>query len=216
MKVAVIDYGMGNLFSVRRALEVSGATDIEVTADPARLAVADRVLLPGVGAFVDGMAGLTAGGFVPAIHAYVALGRPLLGICLGMQMLMDDSEEYGLTPGLGLIPGRVRAMARDRADGTRRKLPSIGWAGLRPGGAAGWDGTVLAGLQLGTPVYFLHSYHAEPAQAQHLLADYDHDGLAVTAAVRRGNVTGTQFHPEKSGPAGLSIIKAFLEGSAAL
>ncbi len=212
MKVVVIDYGMGNLFSVRRALEVSGATDIEVTPDPSRLAVADRVVLPGVGAFVDGMAGLTAGGFVPAIHAYVASGKPLLGICLGMQMLMDDSEEYGLTPGLGLIPGRVRAMARDRADGTRRKLPSIGWAPLRMGGANGWDGSVLSHLAPGTPVYFLHSFHAEPAQPQHLLADYAYDGLSVTAAIRRGNVTGAQFHPEKSGPAGLSIIKAFVDG----
>lgn len=216
MKVVVIDYGMGNLFSVRRALEVSGAADIEVTTDPSRLAAADRVVLPGVGAFVDGMAGLTAGGFVPAIHAFVASGKPLLGICLGMQMLMSDSEEYGQTPGLGLIPGSVRAMPRERADGTRRKLPSIGWAGLRPGRANGWDGTVLAGLQPGTPMYFLHSFHAEPSEPQHLLADYDHDGLAVTAAVRRGNVTGTQFHPEKSGPAGLSIVKAFLERPAQL
>jgi len=211
MKVVVIDYGMGNLFSVRRALEVSGASDIEVTADPSRLAVADRVVLPGVGAFVDGMAGLNAGGFVAAIHAYVAHERPLLGICLGMQMLMDDSEEYGLTAGLGLIPGRVRAMARVGLCGARRKLPSIGWAGLRPG-VSGWQGSVLADLAPGQPMYFLHSFHAEPAQAQHLLADYHYDGVPVTAAVRRGNVTGTQFHPEKSGPAGLSIVQAFLVG----
>ncbi|MDM7932032.1 imidazole glycerol phosphate synthase subunit HisH [Tabrizicola sp.] len=211
MKVVVIDYGMGNLFSVRRALEVSGAADIEVTADPSRLELADRVVLPGVGAFVEGMAGLTAGGFVPAIHDYVASGKPLLGICLGMQMLMETSEEYGLTPGLGLIPGKVRAITRMRPDGTRRKLPSIGWAPLRPAGVHGWAGSVLADMQPNVPMYFLHSFHAEPEQAQHMLADYEYDGLPVTAAVRRGNVTGTQFHPEKSGPSGLAILRAFLE-----
>ncbi|MCF8516740.1 MAG: imidazole glycerol phosphate synthase subunit HisH [Rhodobacteraceae bacterium] len=184
MKEVVIDYGIGNLFSVRRALEVSGATDIEVTAYPSRLAVADRVVLPGVGAFVDGMAGLLSGGFVPAIHAYFASSKPLLGICLGMQMLMDDSKEYGITSGLGLIPGRVR-------------------------GTNGWDGSVLSHLAPGTSMYFLHSFHAEPSQPQHLLAYYAYDGLSVTAAVKRGNVTGAQFHPEKSDPVGLSIIKAF-------
>ncbi len=212
MKVVVVDYGMGNLFSVRRALEVSGATDIEVSSDPSRLAHADRVILPGVGAFADGMAGLRSGGFVPAIHAYVATGRPLLGICLGMQMLMEHSEEFGATPGLGLIPGAVRAMARVGADGARRKLPSIGWAGLIPGGVNGWDGSVLAGLQPGVPVYFLHSFHAEPTLRQDLLAQYDYGGVPVTAAVKRANVTGTQFHPEKSGPVGLGIVNAFLAG----
>lgn len=212
MKVAVIDYGMGNLFSVRRALEVAGAAHVDVTADPARLALADRVVLPGVGAFADGMAGLTEGGFVPAIHASVAQGRPLLGICLGMQMLMDASEEYGATPGLGLIAGPVRAIARNRADGGRRKLPAIGWFPLIPARTEGWHDSVLGDTAPHTPVYFLHSFHAEPTDPAHLLATYDHDGARVTAAVRRGVVTGTQFHPEKSGPAGLAILARFLRG----
>jgi glutamine amidotransferase len=212
MKVAVVDYGMGNLFSVRRALEVAGAADVEVTADPARLALADRVVLPGVGAFADGMSGLTAAGFVPALREYVATGRPLLGICLGMQMLLDTSEEFGQTPGLGLIPGAVRAISRARADGGRRKLPAIGWFPLRPAGTNGWAGTVLADTAPESPVYFLHSFHAEPDAKAHLLAEYDHDGLRVTAAIRRDNVTGTQFHPEKSGPAGLAMLRRFLDG----
>jgi glutamine amidotransferase len=210
MKVAVIDYGMGNLFSVRRALEVAGAGDVDVTADPARLAQAERVVLPGVGAFADGMAGLTAAGFVPAIRDFVATGRPLLGICLGMQMLLDTSEEFGQTPGLGLIPGAVRAISRARTDGGRRKLPAIGWFPLRPAGANGWEGSVLADTAPDSPVYFLHSFHAEPDSPAHLLAEYDHDELRVTAAVRRENVTGTQFHPEKSGPVGLNILRRFL------
>lgn len=214
MTVLVIDYGMGNLFSVRRALETAGAAEVEVTADPARLAAASHVVLPGVGAFIDGMRGLTEAGFVPAIRDFAASGRPLLGICLGMQMLMDTSEEFGLTPGLGLIPGRVRAIPRDREGGGRRKLPAIGWAPIRPAGANGWAGSVLADTQPGTPVYMLHSFHAQPENAAHLLADYDHEGTAVTAAVQRDNVTGCQFHPEKSGPAGLAILRAFLAGGA--
>jgi glutamine amidotransferase len=212
MKVAVIDYGMGNLFSVRRALEVSGATEVDVTTDPARLAQADRVVLPGVGAFADGMAGLIAGGFVPAIRDVVAAGRPLLGICLGMQMLMDGSEEFGLTSGLGLIPGQVRPIARARIDGTRRKLPAIGWFGLLPSGANDWEGTILAGTAPKAPVYFLHSLHAEPDNPTHQLAAYDLDGMTVTAAIQRGAVSGTQFHPEKSGPVGLAILRRFLQG----
>ena len=213
MKVVIIDYGMGNLFSVRRAVEVCGATDIEVSADPSRLAHADRVILPGVGAFADGMAGLTRAGFVPAIRDYVALGRPLLGICLGMQMLLDQSDEFGDTAGLGLIPGHVRAIDRDQGDGRRRKLPSIGWAGLLP--EAPWEGTILAGLTPGAAVYFLHSFHAVPSNQADLLASYDHLGTKVTAAIKRGNVTGAQFHPEKSGPIGLSIIAAFLAQTSA-
>ncbi len=210
MTVAVIDYGVGNLLSVARALEAAGAAEVDVTADPARLALATHVVLPGVGAFVDGMRGLTEAGFPPAIRAFAASGRPLLGICLGMQMLMDDSEEFGLTPGLGLIPGRVRAIPRDRDDGTRRKLPAIGWAPIHPAGANGWAGSVLADTAPGTPVYMLHSFHAQPGNPAHLLADYDHEGTRVTAAIRQGNVTGCQFHPEKSGPAGLAILRAFL------
>ena len=212
MKVVIVDYGMGNLFSVRRAVEVSGATDIEITSDPNRLSVADRVILPGVGAFVLGMAGLQQAGFAAALHGYVASGRPLLGICLGMQMLMDESEEFGQTKGLGLIPGRVRAIDRARPDGTRRKLPYIGWAGLQP--ASPWAGSVLQDVSPGAAVYFLHSFHAEPLERDHLLAVYDHDGTTVTAAVRRNQVTGAQFHPEKSGPTGLGIVAAFLKGQA--
>lgn len=208
MKVVIIDYGMGNLFSVRRAVEVNGATDIEVSADPARLAVADRVILPGVGAFADGMAGLTRAGFVRAIHDYVATGRPLLGICLGMQMLLESSEEFGQTHGLGLIPGRVRAIDRDRGNQPRRKLPSIGWANLTPENP--WQGTPLGSTPSGSAVYFLHSFHAMPENASDLLASYDYEGTKVTAAIHRGAVTGAQFHPEKSGPVGLGIIAAFL------
>lgn len=211
MKVVIIDYGMGNLFSVRRAVEVNGATDIEVSADPSRLAHADRVILPGVGAFADGMAGLTRAGFIPAIRDYVALGRPLLGICLGMQMLLEHSDEFGDTSGLGLIPGHVRGIDRATDDGKRRKLPSIGWARLQP--EAPWEGTILADLPPGAAVYFLHSFHAAPSERADLLASYDHLGTTVTAAIRRGNVTGAQFHPEKSGPVGLGIIAAFLAQS---
>lgn len=210
MKIVVVDYGMGNLFSVRRALEVAGGEGITLSTDPAALTDADRVVLPGVGAFVDGMAGLARAGFAPALHEYVAKGRPLLGICLGMQMLMHESEEFGTTAGLGLIPGKVCAIARLRADGSRRKLPSIGWAPLMAG-PGGWDGSALEGTPGGASVYFLHSFHAQVMHTADLLASYDYDGIPVTAAVRRDNVTGMQFHPEKSGPVGLGILRRFVQ-----
>ena len=210
MTVVVIDYGMGNLFSVRRALEVAGAGDIEVTGDPARLKQADRVILPGVGAFRDGMAGLQSAGFMAPLRTYAATGRPLLGICLGMQMLCDASAEFGQSEGLGLIPGHVEAIPRNRAEGRRVKTPVIGWAALQPGEPALYATSCLAHLTQGEAVYLLHSFQAQVAP-EHLLATYDHHGLAVTAAVRRDNVTGVQFHPEKSGAVGLSILRAFLK-----
>jgi glutamine amidotransferase len=210
MKVVVVDYGMGNLYSVRRALEVAGASDIEVSPDPAALDAADRAVLPGVGAFRDGMEELSRAGFVDPLRRYAASGRPLLGICLGMQMLCDRSEEFGETPGLGLIPGRVVQMAREGAGRAARKLPYIGWAPLTPG-PLGYQGTCLAGMGAQDSVYFLHSFQAEVA-GEDLLASYDYAGLPVTAAIARDNVTGLQFHPEKSGPTGLAILKRFLAG----
>ncbi len=210
MKIVVVDYGMGNLFSVRRALEVAGGSGIEFSADPAALAGADRVVLPGVGAFADGMAGLSRAGFIEALQEFTATGRPLLGICLGMQMLMQESAEFGTTAGLGLIPGKVVAIERGRSDGTRRKLPSIGWAPLQPG-PEGWQGSALDETPVGAAVYFLHSFHAQVMHTGHMLASYDYEGMPVTAAVRRDNVTGMQFHPEKSGPVGLGILRRFVQ-----
>lgn len=209
-RIAVIDYGVGNLYSVRRALEHCGASDVVVSSNPEDIAVADRVVLPGVGAFADGMRGLAARDLIKPINEFAGSGRPLLGICLGMQMLATESEEFVLTPGLDLIPGRVVPIPRENDEGAHRKIPFIGWAPL-VSGSISWNGSVLDGIPNGAAVYLVHSYFVRAESSEYVLAEYDYQGLMVTAAIRRGNVTGVQFHPEKSGDVGLSIIKNFLE-----
>lgn len=210
--VAVVDFGAGNLLSVRRALEKCGA-NVMVTGDAAAIAAADRLILPGVGAFADCMRGLRERGLVDPLVAYAHSGRPFLGICVGMQMLFERSTEHGEHAGLGLLAGCVKEIPGTSADGTQRKIPHIGWSSLRlPSGRDSWTGSVLAGL---TPdrdaVYFVHSYHAVAGEPKDMLAVCDYGGIPVTAAVARGNLQGCQFHPEKSGEAGLGIIRTFLE-----
>lgn len=211
MKVTVIDYGLSNLLSVRHALEHFGA-EVELTGDPAAVLAAKALVLPGVGAFRDGMQGLERLGLIEPIRQKAAAGTPLLGICLGMQMLFDQSEEFGAWRGLGLIPGRVVRIPSTAADGTHQKVPHIGWEGLLPaGGRANFAGTVLAGIRPGDECYFIHSYEAKPDADADRLADAMYGGRRVCAAVARGKVIGTQFHPEKSGPVGLSIVEGYLK-----
>ena len=208
--VAVIDYGVGNLLSVRRAFLQCGVT-VDVTDNPACILAARRVVLPGVGAFANGMAALQARGLVYVVHEVGRRGTPLLGICLGMQMLLDTSEEFGDTAGLGLIAGRVVPVPERGIDGTPQKIPHIGWNGLVPGTpTAAWNGTLLEGIEAGESVYFVHSFMAQPADATHRLADCIYGGVSVSAAIRQRNVMGCQFHPEKSGEVGLRVLKNFL------
>ena len=210
--VTIVDYGMGNLLSVTRAVAHCGARPrISESAD--EIAKAECLILPGVGAFADGMAGLRQRGLVETLIDYASSGRPLLAICLGMQMLLDESAEFGLCNGLGVVPGRVEAIPATSSDGAPHKVPHIGWADLRPPSETAngrWSGTVLAGLESGVSAYFVHSFTAMPDDPRHRLADADYNGRRITAAIRRGNVYGTQFHPEKSGPAGLRIMDNFL------
>lgn len=208
VRVHVVDYGVGNLYSVARAVEKAGA-EVVLTENRAEIATADRLILPGVGAFRDGMAGLAARGLDDAVRRFAATERPLLGICLGMQMLASESAEFGNYVGLDLIPGRVVPIPRLGADGMPHKVPFIGWAALNPTRAEGFVGTPLEKVE-GDSVYLVHSYHLEPEADTDLLAVYNYDGLAITAATRRHNVFGCQFHPEKSGPTGLGIIASFL------
>ena len=210
MKVTVIDYGLSNLLSVRHALEHFGA-EVELTGDPAAVLAAGALVLPGVGAFRDGMQGLERLGLIGPIRQKAAAGTPLLGICLGMQMLFDQSEEFGSWQGLGLVPGKVVRIPAEAADGARQKVPHIGWEGLLPaGGRTDFAGTVLSGVCPGGECYFIHSYEAKPADEADRLADALYGGRRVCAAVQRGNVVGTQFHPEKSGPVGLAILEGYL------
>lgn len=206
--VTIIDYGVGNLLSVQRALEHCGATTVLAQA-PEDIAVAQRLVLPGVGAFADGMAGLRDRGLIAPIQVYAQSGRPLLGICLGMQMLATGSEEFGSHPGLGIIPGLVKEIPKLSTTGGKLKVPFIGWAPIQSASAETIEHSCLQGLS-GRAAYLVHSFHVVPSDPQHLLATYSFGGHSITAAIRKENVTGLQFHPEKSSHMGLTIMKNFL------
>jgi len=207
--VVVVDYGLGNLLSVTRALEEVGARPV-LSSEAAEIRRADRLVLPGVGAFGDGMAGLRERGLVDALMEFSKNERPFLGICLGMQLMMDEGEEFGRRQGLGLIAGRCVRIPADAADGRRRRVPHIGWNALRPSHPSGWGGSALDGLEVGSSVYFVHSFGVEPDDPAQRLAECDYDGVSIVAATRCGMLTGCQFHPEKSGPAGLAVLSRFM------
>ena len=210
IEVTVIDYGVGNLLSVSRALVHCGAK-VTVTDDPKNILSAGRVVLPGVGAFADGMAALEANGLDKLVRQVAAKGTPLLGICLGMQLLFDESEEFGATAGLGLIPGRVVNIPAITTTGESQKIPHIGWNELvLPNDNSFWQANLLIDVTPGEAVYFVHSFMAEPSSNSHRLADCIYGGIQISAAVQRDNVVGCQFHPEKSGEVGLRILSNFL------
>lgn len=208
-QVTIIDYGIGNLYSVGRAFEVCGA-DVIFASDPKQVASARHLVLPGVGAFESGMAGLHERNLVGPIRAHVAEGKPLMGICLGMQMFVTVSEEFGEHKGLDLIPGRVRALPHTTVEGKAQKIPHIGWAGLYKTAGAEWRETALAGLQEGDNMYLVHSFAVHTDDPAHQLAFSTFGGHPVCTVIRRGALIGCQFHPEKSGPVGLKVLSAFI------
>jgi glutamine amidotransferase len=178
---------------------------------PEAIIDADILILPGVGAFADGMAGLRERNLVEQLKVYANSGRPMLGICLGMQMMLETAEEFGTHEGLGLIPGRVVAIPPVGVDGQPHKIPHIGWNDLmKPSGAEDWQETILAETPEGARMYFVHSFMAQPSDEKARLADCDYNGQRISAVVKAGNVYGTQFHPEKSGALGLQILRNFI------
>ena len=204
--LAIIDYGVGNLFSLSRSLEYL-EVECKVTRSLDELKAADRIILPGVGAFGDARKKLEELDLVEPIQELAASGKPFLGICLGMQLLFDKSEEFGEHPGLGLIPGRVVSMreAFDQAT-IDLKVPQIGWNKLDVRNA---ESPLVKALGENDFVYYVHSYSATDCQ-EHLVADSEY-GISIPGIVQNKNVFGTQFHPEKSGGVGLNILKAFTE-----
>lgn len=197
--IAIVDYGMGNLHSVSKAVERLGRA-VSVTSSREEILAADGVILPGVGAFGDAMSNLRETGLDTVVRESAASGQPLLGICLGMQLLFSESEEHGKHEGLGLLPGRVVRFQGDY------KVPHMGWNELifkQP------EHPLFEGLTPGH-VYFVHSYHALPEREADLLATTDYH-QPVTAIVGRGNVSGMQFHPEKSGDLGIALLRRFVE-----
>ena len=200
--IAIIDYGVGNLFSLRSSLNKIGA-DTVVTADPAVIAKADKLILPGVGAFADAAKKLLDSGLDTVIKAEAAAGKPIMGICLGMQMLFEKSFEYGEHEGLGLLKGSVVPMEGSIPAGL--KIPHIGWNALK----FEKDSKLFKYIKEGDCVYFVHSFYATGCEDS-LIATAEY-GEELTAAVAKDNVMGCQFHPEKSGDVGLNILRAFCE-----
>lgn len=208
-KVVIVDYGVGNLLSVQRAVEEFGAGAI-TSSEPDVITRASHVILPGVGAFANAMKSLDSLGLVTVIKSIAADGIPLLGICLGMQLLLDESEEHGVTKGLGIIPGRVVPVLNVSPDGFPLKIPHIGWNSLVVSEDSAWNETILKNSTPGDSVYFVHSFMATPEDPAMRIADCFYSGNRISAVIGNRNVFGCQFHPEKSGPIGLAILKNFL------
>ena len=205
--IAIIDYGVGNLFSLSASLKFLGA-ETKVTNKEEDLRTADRIILPGVGAFEDANAKLRATGLVEAILEETEKGKPLLGICLGMQLLFETSYEYGEHKGLGLIPGEIASIEADlpaRPSGEKLKVPHIGWNSLHLKN----EDPLFKYIKEGDYVYYVHSFYGKNC-LENTIASSNYD-IEITGAVRRGSVYGTQFHPEKSGNVGLNILRAFME-----
>jgi len=210
-RVTIVDYGGSNILSVARALRHCGA-EVAVTDNAAAIESAERLVLPGVGAFGAVQASLAGKDLIAPIRHYADTGRPFLGICVGMQLMMDYSEEFGRHPGLGIIAGGVKPIPAIGANGTPHRIPHIGWQELvKPERGRPWPGSILHGMTRDEAVYFVHSFAAEPEDEAHRLADCYYDGVRISAAVGHGAIVGCQFHPEKSGPVGLRILRNFVE-----
>ena len=203
-RITIIDYGAGNLHSVVKAFARIGA-EVALADNAAALERARYLVLPGVGAFGEGMAELGRRGLIEPLRAHAAAGRPLLGICLGAQLLMDGSEEFGWHAGLGLIPGDVRRLPEGSG-----KIPHVGWARIRPPAGITWESSLLANTASETWTYFVHSFQCHPTESKHVFALTSRGPHEYTAAIRCNAVIGVQFHPEKSGSTGLSMLRRFI------
>lgn len=205
-RVAIVDYGMGNLFSVQRACEHVGLR-AAITARADEVLRADAVILPGVGAFGDAMAELRRLGLVEVLQAAAASGKPLMGICLGMQLFMTESHEFGRHQGLGLIAGDVVRFDAPRHGSQVLKVPEVGWNRILMPGPNAWESSPLEGLRDGEYLYFVHSFYARPVEAGVVSATSRYGHLEFCSSLRRGNLFACQFHPERSGPQGLRIYR---------
>ncbi|HXV36077.1 MAG TPA: imidazole glycerol phosphate synthase subunit HisH [Myxococcota bacterium] len=204
-RIALVDFGAGNLRSVAKALERSGL-EPEISSDAACVRRADAVVLPGVGAFADAVTSLGAGGLDDALREHLAARRPYLGLCLGLQVLFEESDEHGVTRGLGVLPGRVERFPDRAPDGARLRVPHIGWNSVKFSG----DHPMLAKLPAEDFYYFVHSYRAVPKRASDVVGRVDYGGTFAAAVAREG-LFAVQFHPEKSQGAGRRLLDAFAD-----
>lgn len=212
-KITIIDYGLGNLFNVERAFKNIGAESV-ITYDTGKIAKADYLVLPGVGAFKDGMNGLNERNLIVPICDFIKTGRPLLAICLGMQLLMTESEEFGINQGMDIISGKVVKLKSDPAI----KIPNIGWNHIMLPMEVDqneyrdkfWKDTILNDIKMGASLYFVHSYVVVPDDKKCVLAETQYGPNRFCSVAKKGNVFACQFHPERSGEAGLNMLKQFL------
>ena len=211
--ISIVDYGLGNLFSVKQALEFccnSPDKNVVITSSPSIIKESDYLVLPGVGAFENAMDAILSKDLKDPIRNFASSGKPLLGICLGMQILGTCSEEFGQHHGLNLIPGKVSHIGETNLNGSPRKVPSIGWKNLNIKPNIDNSNNALSAHEA-LSVYFVHSFQFVPENAGHLIASYDYGDAKISAAVQKDNIIGYQFHPEKSSQNGLNILKSFLK-----
>lgn len=203
--IAIVDYGVGNLYSLIKAFSRFNQ-NIFITEEADKLKLADAVVLPGVGAFKSGMDGLEIRGLTNVIKDLAKTGRPILGICLGAQLLMSEGHEFGKFKGLNIIPGEVIALNK-----IEEKIPHIGWDEIYPTNRNGWNKTLLKSIKSNSDVYFVHSYILKPKDRKNVLALTEYGNLEFCSAIYKDNIYGCQFHPEKSGEIGLKIIENFIK-----
>lgn len=204
-KIAIIDYGVGNLHSIKKVLD-NFNKNVFITEDPEKIFSADAIILPGVGSFEAGMEGLRIRNLIKPVKKFALTGRPILGICLGAQLLLDKGYEFGIFSGLGIIPGKVIKFPKLK----KEHVPHIGWNEIFPLKNNGWKKTILDSIKTSPDVYFVHSYVLQPSRREHVLALTNYDGYQFCSAIRKNNIYGCQFHPEKSSKVGLKIIENFV------
>ena len=208
INIVIVDYKLSNLFSVQRACEVFGYYPI-ISCDKAEIENADAIILPGVGAFKQAVTNLKKLDLIESLRNHVVKGQPLMGVCLGMQLLFEESEEFGATKGLGLIAGKVRKFESNLEQNL--KVPQVAWNKIfHPAKNGNWCGTPLEKLIPGEYMYFVHSFYVEVHNAQYVLSKTIYGNKQYCSSTLKGNIFGTQFHPEKSGKAGLTIYKNWL------
>lgn len=207
MNIVVIDYGIGNIKSIKNAFEALGV-EVILSREKDAILNADGVILPGVGAFSHGMNNLSEYGLDDIIREYVKTNKPLLGICLGMQMMMEESEEFGITKGLGLIKGRVIKIPVDQTK--KIKLPHVSWNEIKDK-SVDWENTILEDVPRDSNMYFVHTFVAKPDHEENILSVSEYANVEFCSSVKKDNIYGCQFHPEKSATRGLGIIKNFIK-----
>lgn len=206
MKVAIIDYQLSNLFSVKHAFDYLGV-ESQITSDKNLIANSDAAIIPGVGAFGDAMKNLQNLGLTDLIKEFISSGRPFMGVCLGMQLLFSESEEFGIHKGLDIIPGKVKKFA---SKNKKIKVPQIGWNQIFVTNKSKWENSPLRNINSGEFMYFVHSYFVEPENKSVILSETTYENIKYCSSLLSGNVFATQFHPEKSGLEGIRIYKGWL------